>query len=243
MADLIEYSQYSRENRGYSFILLVIDCFSRVMYVSPMKTKSANDCLAAFQSIFDELTQFPVHLVTDRGAEFYNFKVQDFLSLYGVNHYSIPSYSPNKASLAERAIRTIKTRLERYFFKTKSHRWIDVIDQMCLNYNNTPHRSIGMKPADVTAENRDKVYKRLYPSRNLTVVCRLKIGDKVRKVLEKDLRFDKGYTANWSQEVYVIDSVRQSNSVCYYKIKHLDNQPVPGSFYYQQLNLVVRNAN
>ena len=118
-----------------------------------------------------------------------------------------------------------------------------MIDQMCHNYNNTPHRSIGMRPIDVSPENRDQVYKRLYPGRNLTVVCRLKVGDKVRKVLEKDLRFDKGYTANWSQEVYIIDSVRQSNSVCYYKIKHLDNQPVPGSFYYQQLNLVARNAD
>ena len=97
-----------------------------------------------------------------------------------------------------------------------------------------------MKPVDVTAENRKEVYKRLYPYRSLTTVCRLKIGDKVRRVREKK-EFEKGYTENWSKEVYIVDAVRQSQTVCYYKIKTLDNRPVPGIFYYQQLNLVSRN--
>ena len=115
-----------------------------------------------------------------------------------------------------------------------------MIDDVVDNYNRTPHRSIGMPPIDVTAENRETVYKRLYPFRNVTVVCRLKPGDKVRKVVEKD-KFDKGYTENWSREIFVVETVKQSNTVCYYTIKTLDNKPVGGIFYYQQLNLVSRN--
>ena len=240
MADLIEYQQYKRSNRGYSYILLVIDCFSRVVYVSPMKTKSAVDCLKAFQHVFEKLEQYPVHLVTDKGKEFFNTTLQNFFLASGVNHYAIPSKSDNKASMAERAIRTFKSRLQKLFFVLGSNRWIDVIDQLCLDYNATPHRSIGMKPVDVTAENRKIVYKRLYPHRNLTVVCRLKIGDKVRRVREKQ-HFDKGYTENWTREIFIVDKVEQSNAVCFYKIKTLDNKPVPGIYYYQQLNLVSRN--
>ena len=97
-----------------------------------------------------------------------------------------------------------------------------------------------MKPMEVTAENRAIVYNRLYPNRNITVVCRLKIGDKVRRVREKQ-QFDKGYTENWSREIFIIDKVKQSNAVCFYKIKTLDNKSVPGIYYYQQLNLVSRN--
>ena len=123
-----------------------------------------------------------------------------------------------------------------------TNRWVDVLDQVCLNYNEIPHRSIGMRPVDVTAENRQMVYKRLYPYRNLTVVCRLNIGDKVRRAREKK-KFDKGYTENWSEETCIVDDVRQSNAVCYYKIKTLHNKPVPGIFYYQQLNLVSCNDN
>ena len=240
MADLIEYRNYKRDNRGYSYILLVIDCFSRMLYVSPMKSKSADDSVAAFKNIFDDLPRYPIHLVTDRGKEFFNWKVQRFFMASGVNHYASPSKSESKASLAERAIRTIKSRLQKSLYARKSFRWIDIIDEICQNYNNTPHRSIGMKPVDVSAENREAVYKRLYPYLNLTVVCRLKIGDKVRKVRDKK-EFEKGYTENWSEETFIVNSVRQSNAVCFYTIKTFDNRPVPGIFYYQQLNLVSRN--
>ena len=240
MADLIEYRNYKRANRGYSYILLVIDCFSRMVYASPMKSKSADDSLAAFKHVFEDLPRFPIHLVTDKGKEFFNGKLQRFFVASGVNHYATPSKSESKASLAERAIRTIKSRLQKVLFTRKSFRWIDVIDNVCQNYNQTPHRSIGMKPVDVTAENREVVYKRLYPFLNLTVVCRLKIGDKVRKVREKNT-FDKGYKENWSEQTFIVNSVKQSNSVCFYTIKTLDNKSIPGIFYYQQLNLVSRN--
>ena len=242
MGDLIEFTQYKRQNKGYSFILLLIDCFTKVIYTAPIKSKNQDDCLLAFQSIFDQFDQFPVNLVTDRGKEFFNFKLQSFFLVHGVNHYSIPTKSDSKASIAERAIRTIKQRLQKFFFKTSKNRWIDVIDQVTDNYNKTPHRSIGMAPLDVNAENRDRVYNKLYPLRKLTIVCRLKKGDKVRTVLEKSI-FDKGYTQNWSSEVYIVEDVRQSNGVCWYKLKTLDNNPLKGIYYYHQLNLVSSNDN
>ena len=239
MADLIDYQQFKFTNRRYSYILLVIDCFSRMIYLAPLKSKTADDSLHAFQSIFDNLTRFPVHIVTDKGREFFNAKLQNYFVACGVNHYAVPSTSESKASLAERGIRTIKSRLQKELHG-KVFRWIDLLQQTCKNYNNTPHRSIGMKPIEVTAENRKQVYKRLYPYYGLTVVCRLKIGDKVRRALEKK-KFDKGYTENWSQEIFIVNSVKQSNAVCYYTIKSLANESVPGIFYYQQLNLVSRN--
>jgi len=111
------------------------------------------------------------------------------------------------------------------------------LDQFVSNYNNTPHRSIGMAPVDVTPENRDQVYKRLYPTENLSVVCRLKVGDRVRKILEKNI-FQKGYEQSWSDEIYKIKSVRQSNQVCYYTISDLEGEKLSGIWYYYQLNLV-----
>ena len=242
MGDLIEYRMHKRQNKGYSYILLVIDAFTKVVYTAPMKHKDGQSTFQAFESIFDNLAQYPVNLCTDEGKEFFNNKVQSLFLMYGINHYAIPTKSLSKASIAERAIRTVKQRLQKIFVSQKNNRWIDVIDQVTLNYNKTPHRSIGMSPLEVTDENRDKVYNRLYPYRKLTVICRLKIGDKVRKILEKSI-FDKGYKANWSNEVFIIDKVNQSNAVCWYRIKTLDNQPVKGIFYYYQLNLVSSNDN
>ena len=66
--------------------------------------------------------------------------------------------------------------------------------------------------------------------------------DKVRKIIDKDL-FEKGYTANWSDEIYKIKEIRQSNGVCWYYLVSLDEKPVDGIWYYYQLNLVSSHAD
>ena len=238
MGDLIEYRGYKWHNNGYKYILLLIDCFSKMIYVAPMKKKSSDDSILAFESIFSKLERFPQSLATDSGKEFVNAGAQNIFETYGINHYTLKSKM--KAMIAERAIRTIKERLEKYFSKSGETKWIDVIDQFVENYNKQPHSTTGYAPLDVNEENQAEIYKKMYPNKKLKVACRLKIGDKVRKLVEKDL-FDKGYKQRWSEEIYEIVSVRQSNIVCWYKIKEVNGETLAKSFYYYQLNLVVKN--
>ena len=178
--------------------------------------------------------------MTDGGLEFFNSSVRKVFDSYGINHYKTPTKTKWKASMAERVIRTLKSRLERYFKVNDTKKWVSVLDQFVRNYNSVPHSAHGFPPQDVTDENRDEVYKKLYPNKNITVVCRLKIGDRVRKIREKT-EFEKGYTENWSREIYIIAEQRQSNTICWYKIKKLSGEPVPGIWYYYQLNLVARH--
>ena len=195
MADLIEYPRKNTKhiNRGYVYILIIIDCFTKRIWAAPMKNKTKEASADAFNSILKDFDQFPTHIITDGGLEFFNSSVQSLFKTYGINHFKIPTRTKWKTSMAERAIQTIKSRLEKIFDKRGNRRWIDVLDDVIANYNKTPHRSIGMAPLDVNDENRDEVYKRLYPKSGVTVVCKLKIGDKVRKIIDKEL-FDKGYT-------------------------------------------------
>ena len=237
MADLIEYPQLKYQNSNYRFILVMIDCFTRKVWAVPMKYKTSQWTADAFESIFKTFDKFPVHIVTDRGLEFYNSQVQKVFINYGINHYSIKTKSKWKASMVERVIRTLKTRLQRYFTKYKTKKWIDIFEQFVQNYNATPHSAHGLPPQDVTHENQENVYKRLYPDISLKTDCRLKVGDKVRKIIDKTL-FEKGYTKNWSEEIYIIKEIRQSNGVCWYYLESLDKKPVDGIWYYYQLNLV-----
>ena len=207
-----------------------------------MKKKTKEDTAQAFQTIFKDFDEFPINLVTDRGLEFYNKEVRKIFDTYGINHYSTPTKTKWKASIAERVIRTMKSRLFKYFKAKKTTNWVDVLPQFTENYNSTPHSSHGYPPDGVTSENRDKVYKKLYPNNTLSIVCKLKKGDKVRKIKDKTL-FEKGYTENWSEEIYQISAVRQSNSVCWYKLKDLAGEEQEGIWYYYQLNLVARNDN
>ena len=239
MADLIEYPRLKTLNKGYVYILLLIDCFTKKIYLAPMKKKDKEHSALAFESIFKDFDQFPVNLVTDGGKEFFNSSVQTVFKNYGINHYKTPSRTKWKASMAERAIQTVKNRLEKYFKLSGKHVWIKVVEQIATNYNATPHSTHKLPPQDVNDENRDDVYKRLYPDKNLTTICKLNEGDKVRTLKEKT-EFEKGYTQKWSDEIYKIKSARQSSGVCWYILEDYTNVELSGIWYYYQLNLVAK---
>lgn len=213
----------------------MIDCFSRKLWVKPMKRIDAEHTADAFQTVFKNLPKTPTHLVTDNGTEFFNSSVADIFEEYGVNHYAIPSKTPSKASMAERVIRTIKTRIARYMQLKQTNRWIDILDELVQNYNETPHSSTGYAPNAVNEKNQMKLYHKLY--NDLPTESRLNVGDKVRTLLKKTL-FAKGYTQNWSDEIYIITKVLDSQGVVWYRVSTFDGKQQPDIYYFNQLNLV-----
>ena len=237
MGDLIEYTQvgYSRANRGYKYILVLVDCFSKKAYTEPIKRKNMSDVANALNKIFSSLSDFPNTLITDEGLEFYNKATKQILERFGIHHYSIKT--PRKASIVERLNRTLKSRIEKYFFKNKTKNWIKVLPNITENYNNTYHRSIRMSPNDVNDKNHDEVFKHLFPDVGLKPEPRLKTGDIVRILKPKGI-FDKGYKQNWSDETYVIRSAKSVANRTWYKLRDLNENLIPGIFYYYQLNLV-----
>ena len=71
MGDLIEYPQYKFNNRQYVYILILIDCFTKKVYAAPMRDKTMQWSVKAFESIFIHLNEFPTHIVTDGGLGTY----------------------------------------------------------------------------------------------------------------------------------------------------------------------------
>ena len=124
MADLIEYTQpgYRHANGGYKYILLVIDCFSKYVWTQPMKKKDKETSAEAMDKILSQLDDHPNTIITDEGLEFYNRPMNEIYDKYGILHYSIRT--ARKASIAERAIQTIKNRYEKYFYLNKTKKWI-----------------------------------------------------------------------------------------------------------------------
>ena len=236
-ADLIEYPGLEFHNKNFRYVLLVVDVFTKMVYVEPLKRKMGENTAEAMEKIISSVSAPPVMLVTDRGKEFYNQSFQNVMFSNGINHFSVPSRTKFKASVAERAIRTIKTKLDRYMQHTKKKSWVTVIDDIVDGYNRTPHSAHKLAPLDVNNDNRQLVYKRLYPKEDVIVQCKLKKGDKVRKIRVKT-DYEKGYTPNWSEEIYEIVEIRQKHSVCWYKIADTSGKILDGIFYYPQLNLV-----
>ena len=128
-------TKLKNDNEGMTFLLTVIDVFSKVAWCVPMKNKSAASLVAALQTTF--VDNWPKTLQTDQGVEFLNKPVQALLQDYGIHHFSTHN-AETKACIVERFIRTLKTRMWRYFTKHQTWRYIDVLQDLVRSYNYTP---------------------------------------------------------------------------------------------------------
>ena len=139
-ADLLEMQNFKRENRGYRYILIVIDVFSKMAYAEPLKDKTGLEVTRAMERIIKSVKrQYPKHKIkhchSDEGTEFYNRSMNQLFKKYKINHYS--TFSGLKASIVERLIRTIKHRLYTQFSLQGNYRWIGILPEVIASYNDT----------------------------------------------------------------------------------------------------------
>ena len=234
-SDLIDMQKFSGRNSGYNYILVVIDCFSKKLWTRPLKTKRGQETADALRSILESM-RYPVQtMIFDEGLEYVNKYVSNLLNEFNIHSYHIKSRL--KASTAERVNRTIKQALWKIFYEAKKTRWVDVIDSIVDNYNKTYHTTIKMSPDEVTWENRKQVFEHSFPKIKDRITCRLKKGDKVRVQLNKDI-FEKGFTQNWSNDIFTIEASFQKNGVCWYRIKDERGNIYPKYKYFYELNKV-----
>lgn len=234
-ADLIDFQSFSRFNGGNKYALVVIDAFSKFAWVIPVINKTKSEIKNAFKKILRKANR-PVNLQTDRGKEFYNVEFEKLMRKNRINHYS--TFSSKKASIVERLIRTLKTKLYKYFSLVGNYRWVgkplnDIVD----GYNNTVHRVIKCKPKDVNHYNESIVRKNinLFQKKVISKTNHktLQVGDYVR-ISKYKAEFHKGYTPNWTTEIFLIIKVNDTNPVTY-QIEDQRKQKILGSFYKEEL--------
>lgn len=240
MSDTINYRSYGLSNHNWKYCMVMVDVFSKRAYAQPMKRMRDFDATIAMENMLKMLPDLPKIIITDLGTEYYNSKMRALFQRFGIKHYSIRG--KHKACVAERFIRTIKSRLERYFWEKKTHNWVDVLQDFIENYNNTYHRSIKMSPNAVNENNRKIVFANLFPHIKDKTPPRLQRGDKVRLLKRKNL-FDKGYSRSWSTAIYEIKTALSDAGVDYYEISDLQGNVLPRKKYYWELNLVIKNDN
>jgi len=231
--DLLDIHQYARVNKNYTFILVLVDVFSKYAWARPLKTKEGNSVARALEDIFNSSQRCPYRLWTDRGTEFYNRNVENTLKKHKVQLYS--TFNEPKSMIAERFIRTLRGKLESNFLLTQSTVWYGILPELIREYNNSHHRSISMTPKEASKIcNYQKVYDSLYKKKPLKGLPAFHIGDNVRISVHKRL-FEKGSTSNWSEEIFEISNVIQTTNPIVYKINDLDDEEIEGSFYKEQL--------
>lgn len=235
--------EYARYNDGVKYLLLVIDCFSKFMFVEPLKRKTTEAVIAAFKNIFKRSSVRCQRLQTDSGGEFLSKKFSQFMKLNDIK-FNTTKNPDTKACIAERAIRTLKGKLYKYLSYANTFRYVDVLDDIVNSYNNTYHRTIKMTPSEVNDKNILQVHKNIRESQMASVKIlkkpkkpKFKVGDYVRISNERTV-FKKGFTPGFSEELFKITSVALRTPVVYY-IEDLAGEEISGTFYEPELQKVI----
>lgn len=235
MADLVFLPKLAKDNDGYRYIMVVIDVFSKYVWVRPTKTKQEQEMKRAWDSIFDE-GRIPIHLQTDRGGEFDNEYMRDYFDGKGINYFTTQN-SSFKCSVVERVNRTIKSRMFRYFTAKNTHRYVDIIHKLIDGYNNSYHRSIKMTPNQACEIEPSIVFNNLYGRLPRQRKPDLQEGDTVRMALDKS-PFEKTYESTFSDNVMNVKETHQAQRLPLYSIKEKDGPLRKRRYYKQELQKV-----
>ena len=233
-ADLVFMDKLSKWNKGFKYLLTVIDVFSKFAWVIPLKDKKGSSITTAFADIIKKYKRKPEYLWVDKGSEFYNKTFKEWLLQNDIELYS--TFNEGKAVVIERFNRTLKSRMYKQFTIQNNTIWCNIIDKLVDEYNETKHGSIRLTPVEASKKkNQGTVYFNLYGDiEALKQKPKFKIGDEVRISKYKRKVFDKGYTPNWTEEVFTVDKIQYTNPITY-KLKDLRGEDIQGSFYEPEL--------
>ena len=155
--------------------------------------------------------------------------MKSWLEKNDIEMYSM--HNEEKSVVAERFIRTIKNKIDKHMTSISKNVYTDKLDDIVNKYNNTKHRGTKMKPVDVKDNTYIKFGKEVNDNNP-----KFKVGHHVRISKYKNI-FPKGYTPNWSEEVFVIKRIK--NTVPWtYVIDDLNGEEITGTFYEKELQKI-----
>ena len=231
--DLADMQSLSKYNKGNNYLLCESDLFSKYAWVVPLKDKKGVSIVNAFQKIIWEGRK-PNKIWVDQGSEFYNNSFKDFLKINDTEMYS--TYNEGKSIAAERFIRTLKNKIFKHMTAISRNVYFDVLDDSVNKWNSTVHRTIKIKPIDVTSDS----YAEYNENSNKNDPD-FKVGDHVRISKYKNI-FSKGYAPSWSVEVFVVSKIKNTVALTYV-VCNLSGEEISESFYEKELQKTSQKKN
>ena len=221
-ADLGDMQSLSKFNKGFRFLFCVIDIFSKYAWVIPLKDKKGISIVNTFQELLLNSKRKPNKIWVDKGSEFYNNSFKKWLQDDEIVMHS--TNNEGKSVVTERFIRTLKNKIYKYMTAISKNVYINKLDDIVKEYNNTYHTLIKMKPVDVK-DNTYIDFKKEVNDKN----PKFKVGDRVRISKYKNI-FAKGYMPNWSEEIFIIK--KNKNTLPWtYVMNNLNGDKIIGTFY------------
>ena len=137
----------SKYNKRVRFSLCVSDIFSKYAWAVPLKDKKGVSIVDPFQQILKQSNRKPNKIWIDKGSEFYNAHFKQWLQDNDMVMYL--THNEGKSVVVERFIITLKNKIYKYMTPISQNAYINQLNDIVNEYNNTYHRTIKMKPTDV----------------------------------------------------------------------------------------------
>jgi hypothetical protein len=224
--DIYIMAKYVKGNKGYKYILCMIDVFTRKVWAYKMKKKDNKNVQDSFKQFISDsnIKEFtPTILMSDNDGTFINKSFQEILEKNQIIHQPNILDDHHALGLIDRFARTLKMILTRLFLQKKSTNWINYLDEIIKNYNNNghsaidyiapnevffePYGSISKKSPSTLKKNFEKIYNINYEKSLFNIsISDIDVNDKVRIKIKGQFR--KGTEARYTDEVYTVKKVR-----------------------------------
>ncbi len=174
-------------------------------------------------------------VTSDAGTEYTNLAFQQLLENHGISHHI--ASPPLKAQHAEVYVKLVKAKIWKYRMEYRTKKYMDQLENMVESLNNRYLKAIGCAPNEVTPENEVQIFHRRYDHifHHNMEPQKFSIGTYCRIKINKTEAFSKGYTPNFSDEIYQIIGTKKVLPVIRYVLADLDGNRISGSFYAESL--------
>jgi hypothetical protein len=210
--DIYVMAKYVKGNKGYKYILCMIDVFTRKVWAYKMKKKDNKNVQDSFKQFLSDSKikiYTPTILMSDNDSTFINKSFHEILEKNQIIHQPNILDDHHALGLIDRFARTLKMILTRLFLQTKSTNWINYLDEIIKNYNNNGHSAIDyISPNEAfLKKNFEKIYNINYEKSLFNIsISDIDVNDKVRIKIKGQFR--KGTEARYTDEVYTVKKVR-----------------------------------
>jgi transposase InsO family protein len=134
---------------GNTYLIAIIDCFSRWVGLYPVKDVTANE---AVKALLDHFAVFgcPTQLLSDNGSQFINQLIDEFMKLISTEHITTLAYSKEENAMVERVNKESMRHIRNLIFEYKdTNKWRNFSKMVMRILNATVHESIGVSPSQI----------------------------------------------------------------------------------------------
>ena len=222
-ADLVDMQSLSKKNKGNTFILIVIDIFSRFVYAEPLKNKTAPVVASTMDKVLNKIEN-PKIISTDSGNELANKYINDVYLKHKVAHTTVPLKSHHALGVIDSAIRNIKNMIYKTMNNNKNSDWINILQKIVDIHNSNPHTALdNVAPEEVKGpliESEIHNINFLKATENVAD-SGLSVGDKVRLRIQTKFK-KRSFEKSFSDDIFEIVSMKRVNAM----IKRLSDDMV-----------------